>query len=68
MATEAKKQEPSNPNNWLYRDFTENDRCFSKLVYLGINDTEWPECTDEEKQIWESEHPQPEPEETTPAQ
>lgn len=50
-----RKQIPSNPNNWLYRDLGE-DRAFSKVVYLGINDTEWDECTDEEKTKWEEEH------------
>ena len=58
---DIRKQVPSNPDNWLYRDMSEDDRIFAKLVYLGINDTEWPECTDTEKQDWEKEHPQPEP-------
>ena len=59
---DIRKQVPSNPDNWLYRDMSEDDRIFAKLVYLGINDTEWPECTDKEKKDWEKEHPQPEPE------
>lgn len=62
MANASRKQTPSDPNNWLYRDMSEDDRIFSKLVYLGINDTEWPECTNEEKEQWEHDHPIPEPE------
>ena len=53
-----RKQEPKEQDNWLYRDLTESERVFTKVVYLGINDTEWAECTDAEKAQWESEHPQ----------
>lgn len=56
-----RKQEPKNPDNWLYRDISENDRIFTKIVYLGINDTPWLECTNDEKEQWEEDHPQPEP-------
>ena len=59
---DVRKQVPSNPDNWLYRDFSTDDRCFTKLVYLGKNDTPWNECTNAEKEQWEREHPQPEPE------
>ena len=59
---DTRKQEPSNPDNWLYRDMSEDDRIFTKLVYLGKNDTEWPECTDADKRKWEEDHPEPEPE------
>lgn len=48
-------QTPSVPSNWLYRDLGE-DRAFSKVVYLGVNDTEWQECTDEDKIKCEEEH------------
>ena len=41
---------------------SEDDRIFTKLVYLGKNDTEWPECTDADKRKWEEDHPEPEPE------
>lgn len=58
-----RKQTPKNPDNWLFRDSSEDNRLFKKKVYLGKNDTEWDECTDEEKQAWEAEHPVPEPEE-----
>lgn len=56
-----RKQEPKNPNNWLFRDLAEDNRVFSKVVYLGKNDTEWDECTDAEKLQWEEEHKQEEP-------
>ena len=49
-------QKPSVESNWLYQDRGENDRYFTKLVYLGHNAEEWPECTDEEKTAWEEEH------------
>lgn len=55
-----RKQVPSIEGNWLYRDFSADDRCFSKVVYLGVNDTEWAECTNEGKEQWEEEHPQEE--------
>ena len=56
-----RKQEPKNPNNWLFRDLAEDNRVFSKVVYLGKNDTEWDECTNDEKLAWEAEHPVSEP-------
>ena len=56
-----RKQEPTTPDNWLYRDLSENNRVFSKVVYLGKNDTEWDECTNEEKEAWEAAHPIEEP-------
>ena len=58
-----REQTPKNPDNWLFRDLSEDNRLFKKKVYLGKNDTEWDECTDEDKQAWEAEHPVPEPEE-----
>lgn len=57
-----REQTPKNPDNWLFRD-TEDNRLFKKKVYLGKNDTEWDECTNEDKLQWEAEHPVPEPEE-----
>ena len=54
---ELRTQTPKNPENWLYRDLSEENRVFSKKVYLGKNDTEWDECTDKEKEAWEAAHP-----------
>ena len=56
-----REQRPKNPDNWLFRDSSEDNRLFKKKVYLGKNDTEWDECTNEEKEAWEAEHPVPEP-------
>ena len=55
-------QTPSVESNWLYQDRGENDRYFTKKVILGKNEPEWAECTNEEKEQWEKEHSQPEPE------
>ena len=56
MKNELRKQTPSAGFDWLYKDFEENNRVFSKLVYLGVNDTPWDECTNKEKEQWEEEH------------
>lgn len=61
-----KVQEPSNPDNWLYQDWAEDDRHFYKTIRLPENAPLLPECTDEEKRKWEEEHPQPEPPEPEP--
>lgn len=58
---ELRLQEPSNPNNWLYEAISENERNFSKSVYLGISAEPWLECTNEEKIAWEEEHKPEEP-------
>lgn len=59
----AREQTPSAGYDWLYKDFGEDNRVFSKLVYLGVNDAPWDECTNEEKREWEEKHkPDPEPE------
>ena len=60
---DVRKQVPSQPDNWLYLDLSEDDRAFSKVVYLGVNAEPWAECTNAEKEQWEEEHkPEPEPE------
>ena len=59
-----KTQRPSTPENWLYRDIDEENRYFTKLVFMPDDAPDYPECTNEEKEQWEEEHhPQPEPEE-----
>lgn len=65
---DIRKQTVSTPNNWLYRDYYNNDgtlqtRGFCKYAYLGVNDSELPECTNQDKLDWEAAHPEPEPEE-----
>lgn len=63
-----RKQTVSTQDNWLYRDYYNKDgsfqtRGFSKYVYLGVNDSNLHECTNDEKLAWEAEHPEPKPEE-----
>jgi len=53
-------QRPTNPENWLHNRAQDWQRIFSKLVYLGKDAEPWAECTNEEKEAWEAEHPQPE--------
>lgn len=62
---EIRTQTPITPDNWLFRD-SEDNRLFKKKVYLGKNDTEWEECTNEDKLQWEAAHPIEEP--TEPVQ
>lgn len=56
------KIQTAHDNNWLWQDqledefSTKENRYFTKEIYLPDNAKEWPECTDEEKQLWESEH------------
>ena len=59
---QIRKQEPSNPDNWLHNDAPDWQRIFSKLVYLGKDAPLWEECTNTEKEQWEKGHPVPEPE------
>lgn len=47
-----KKQTTSKPDNWLYLE-NEYGRQFFKDAYLADNASEYPECTDAEKQAWE---------------
>lgn len=55
----VRKQTPDNANNWLY--FGEGfGRVFKKEVYLPDTAPAWAECTNEEKEQWEQEHPAPE--------
>ena len=63
VMAEIRKQEPSNPDNWLHNGADDWQRIFSKLVYLGKDAPLWSECTTAEKEQWEAEHPQPEPDE-----
>ena len=55
-----RKQTPEIEGDWLYKD--ENDiRMFSQEVYLPDGAALWSECTNEEKEQWEAEHPINEP-------
>lgn len=65
---EIRKQEPSNPDNWLHDGAQDYTRIFSKLVYLGKDAEPWAECTEAERLAWIEQHPQPEPEYEEPVE
>jgi len=56
------KQIPTPPNDWLYKDISENERWFSDEICRPKDSEPWLECTNSEKEQWESEH-QPKEEE-----
>ena len=56
------KQTPSRTENWLYQDFSDDNRCFTKIVYRAAGTAPWPECTDDDKTAWERAHQPEEPE------
>ena len=53
---ELRIQRPELPENWLYEDWENDLRIFTKEVALGCRATRWLECTNEEKEQWEMEH------------
>lgn len=55
-----RKQTPEIKGNWLYKD-ENGQRLFREVVYLPDNAPLWGECTNDEKEQWEREHPEPEP-------
>lgn len=59
MGTE---QRPTSPNEWLYKDIDENKRLFVRVVTLPDEVALWAECTNEQREQWEQEHPEPEDE------
>lgn len=56
-------QRPTPPNEWLYKDISENERWFSDEICRPVGSEPWMECTNAEKEQWESEHQPEEPEE-----
>lgn len=49
-----RKQTPAE-GKWLYRlDENSNTYLVTKTAYLGKNDTEWDECTEEQKSAFEA--------------
>ena len=50
---EIRIQRPELSDNWLYEDWENNIRIFTKEVALGCHATLWTECTNEEKEQWE---------------
>ena len=53
---EIRIQRPELPDNWLFEDWENNIRIFTKEVALGCRATLWTECTNAEKEQWELEH------------
>lgn len=49
--------------NWLYKNEDIETRLFAKMVRSDKEENVliWEECTNEEKEEWEREHPAPEP-------
>ena len=59
--TNSTIQRPTAGFDWLYKD-DGNNRIFAKEVILPDGVPMWAECTNEEKEQWDAEHPQPEDE------
>lgn len=53
---ELRIQRPELPENWLYENWGNDIRIFTKEVSLGCRATRWGECTNEEKEQWEMDH------------
>jgi hypothetical protein len=53
---ELRIQRPELPDNWLYEDWGNDIRIFTKEVALGCRANRWFECTNEEKEQWETQH------------
>jgi len=56
-----RKQVVSVPDNWLHNNAEDWTRDFVKFAYLPVNAPDLPECTNDEKEQWEQEHPKPVP-------
>lgn len=50
------------PNEWLHDGEQDYTRIFTDYIIRPDTAPAWAECTNEEKEEWEAEHPQPEPE------
>ena len=53
---ELRIQRPELSDNWLYEEWENDIRIFSKEVALGCHASFWLECTNEEKTQWVIEH------------
>ena len=54
-------QKPTPPNEWLHNGAPDYTRIFTDYIIRPESAHAWDECTTEEKEAWEAEHPQPEP-------
>lgn len=61
---EIVRQYPSVEGNFLYHDEEDGKRLFSDYIIRSSEADPWLECTPEEKEEWEREHPEPIEEET----
>lgn len=55
-------QRPIPPNEWLHDEAPDYTRIFTDYILRDESIPLWAECTNEEKEQWEREHPRPEPE------
>lgn len=53
-------QYPTPPNTWLHDSAPDYNRIFTDYIIRPETAEPWAECTDEEKEAWEKEHPMPE--------
>ena len=56
-------QRPTPPNEWLHDGAEDYHRIFADYILIDDSLPAWAECTNAEKEQWEAEHPQPEPDE-----
>lgn len=54
-------QRPTPPNEWLHDRAPDYTRMFRDYIIRPDSVPAWAECTTEEKEQWEREHPLPEP-------
>lgn len=50
------EQKVTKETNWLYKEISENERIFSRLISRSEDSTPWIECTNKEKLAWEEAH------------
>lgn len=52
-------QYPTPPNEWLHDGAKDHTRIFTDYIIRPDYAHAWAECTTEEKEQWEAEHPEP---------
>jgi hypothetical protein len=62
------EQKVTKETNWLYKEISENERIFSRLISRSEDSIPWIECTNKEKLAWEEAHKPEEPEEAEEAE
>lgn len=56
------KQVPTPPNEWLHNGAEDYTRIFADYILIDDSLPAWAECTTEEKEQWETDHPKPDTE------